>query len=315
MQLIIGGMGFVGLHTARALLDLGQECVLTRYRIVREPSFIKGEIGRRLFVEQVDAGDLESLRELGRRRRITGIIYLANGAVRGDGYPEALQRLFNLLAVAAEWKVARIALASTIGVYAGVASDGPLREELPLPMAAFHPIPSFMKISELLAPTVASGSDVEVIHFRYGAWGPLSHHPPSPMNIPVQMVRAAVVGVRLDFSAPQSRAFAEDGADYCYVRDCGRAIARLQIATKLNHAVYNIGMGRAVTNREFAAAVRAVIPGAEVEPPAGFDPRGPRRTIELDLSRIRADAGYEPEYDLERGVADYVAWLRAGNEE
>jgi UDP-glucose 4-epimerase len=30
----------------------------------------------------------------------------------------------------------------------------------------------------------------------------------------------------------------------------------------------------------------------------------------MDISRARADAGYEPEYDVRRAIADYVAWLR-----
>jgi UDP-glucose 4-epimerase len=33
----------------------------------------------------------------------------------------------------------------------------------------------------------------------------------------------------------------------------------------------------------------------------------------LDISRIRADTGYQPEHDTERAADDYIAWLRAGN--
>jgi len=29
---------------------------------------------------------------------------------------------------------------------------------------------------------------------------------------------------------------------------------------------------------------------------------------------IRQDTGYEPEYDVERAVADYVGWLKEGQE-
>jgi len=66
-------------------------------------------------------------------------------------------------------------------------------------------------------------------------------------------------------------------------------------------------MGRATKNREFVAAIRRIIPDAEIELPEGFDPRGSGRVFELDPARIREDAGYQPEYDVERGVADYVA--------
>ena len=48
--------------------------------------------------------------------------------------------------------------------------------------------------------------------------------------------------------------------------------------------------------------------------PEGRDPQGSRREAYLDITRAAQDVGYEPEYDAERAAADYVAWLRAGNE-
>jgi hypothetical protein len=34
-----------------------------------------------------------------------------------------------------------------------------------------------------------------------------------------------------------------------------------------------------------------------------YDPQGPGKVVELDVSRIREDTGYEPQYNLERAVA------------
>ena len=48
--------------------------------------------------------------------------------------------------------------------------------------------------------------------------------------------------------------------------------------------------------------------------PEGRDPNGPGQDIYLDITRIRQDTGYQPAYDTERAVADYIGWLRAGNE-
>ena len=55
-------------------------------------------------------------------------------------------------------------------------------------------------------------------------------------------------------------------------------------------------------------------PAARIELPGGRDPAGPGRDIYLDITRIREDVGYQPAYDTERAVADYIDWLRAGNE-
>ena len=38
--LITGGMGFIGLHTARAFLDAGEDVVITYFQTWREPSFL-----------------------------------------------------------------------------------------------------------------------------------------------------------------------------------------------------------------------------------------------------------------------------------
>jgi UDP-glucose 4-epimerase len=78
MQLITGGMGFIGLHTAHALLEMGEICVLTQYRVKRVPDFIQEEIGKRVFVEQLDITDHSALLKLGRRYPITGIVHLAD---------------------------------------------------------------------------------------------------------------------------------------------------------------------------------------------------------------------------------------------
>lgn len=34
----------------------------------------------------------------------------------------------------------------------------------------------------------------------------------------------------------------------------------------------------------------------------------------MGITRLRADTGFESEYDNDRAVADYLTWLRAGHE-
>jgi UDP-glucose 4-epimerase len=320
MQLITGGMGFIGLHTAHALLEMGESCVLTQYRVARVPDFIQAEIGRRVFVERLDVNDRPALLELGGRYPITGIVHLADpGPWRSDPreyFRLSTNALLNVLEAAETWKARRVAVASTIGIYMGLESSGvPLREDLSLPMLALHPIPTFKKVVELISSNIAGRAGFSIVHTRFGAWGPLFHHPPSPMNIHNQLVRAAVDGETLDFTQTPSRAYAEDGVDLCYVKDCGRGIALLQLADKLRYSTYNIGTGKAFKYGEFAAAIKRIIPDARLDLPDGYDPQGPGVEITLDISRIRQDTGFEPQYDLERAVGDYIAWLRAGNAE
>jgi UDP-glucose 4-epimerase len=299
MILLTGGLGFIGTHTTRALLDLGESCVLAQRRPVADPP-VPAE------VVQVDVADLDGLRAVGDRHKITGIVHLAGSMPwpeTGDRPVEAARRalngLFNVLQVAEDWGVRRVGVASTIGVYGGVTADAPFTEDLPLPMTSGHVIPAFKKIGELLADHLA-GTGMDIVNYRIGAiWGPLGR-PVDPFFAAPQLVHAAAGGTALEA--------ADDTIDLCYVKDCGRAIARLQLADRLNHRTYNVSSGRATSNSEVVAAIRSVVPDARLSVTPSSSSWPP-----LDITRLRADTGYSPEYDVERAVADYLAWLRAGN--
>jgi UDP-glucose 4-epimerase len=317
---VTGGLGFVGTHTTRALLDLGESCVLVQRREPALPDDLAGEAGKRVFTERADVADLPALREIGTRYTITGIVHLAGSVPWPPGAAEpvegartAIGTLLNVVQAASIWRVPRVGLASTIGVYGGVAAESPLREDLPLPLAAFHPIPAFKKIGELLADYLAGPSGIEIVNYRISPWGPGGNLNSSFTAVP-QLVHAAACGVEPDFSALRSRAYADDGIDACYAKDCGRAIALLQLAPRLRYRTYNIAAGRVMTNCEVAVAIRRIIPNARVDLAEGHNPAGSGQAVFLDIGRLREDTGYEPAYDTEQAVADYLAWLRAGHE-
>ena len=60
---------------------------------------------------------------------------------------------------------------------------------------------------------------------------------------------------------------------------------------------------------EVVAAINAAVPGANIALPEGRNPSRPPDNY-LDTTRLRADTGFRPEYDVERAVPDYVHWLR-----
>ena len=320
MILVTGGLGFVGLHTTRALLDEGEPCVLVQRREPVLPEDLAGEAGRRVFCERADVSDLAALRDIGARYKITGIVHLAGsvpwppGADEPvDGARRAVGSLLNVVQAGCEWQVPRVGIASSVGVYGGVAAGPPFREDLPLPMVSGHVIPAFKKIGELLSDYLAGATGIEILSYRISPWGPGGN--PSSSFTPVpQLVRAAARGTAPDFSALRSPAYAGDGIDMCYIKDCARAIALLQLAPRLSHRTYNVAAGKVLTNREVAAALSKLVPGARVGLPEGRSPAGSGQGTFLDISRLCEDTGYQPAYDTERAVADYLAWLRAGHD-
>jgi UDP-glucose 4-epimerase len=312
--LITGGMGFIGLHTARAFLDAGEDVVITYFQTWREPSFIKDEYHKRVQIEKIDITDREGLMVLGKKH---GIDYIAHLAVPGlgalgplDDLRTNITGLTHVLEAALAWGVKRLTLASSVAVYAGLPA-GPFVEDALLPIDSGNPTETFKKAWEILALHFASRTGLEIISMRMGGiWGPLYH---SMANLPSRLTHAAVRGTDLDLASGRGGVpFAEDGGDLCYVKDCAQGIQHLTLTEKLPHKIYNIGSGRATTNGELLAAVKWAVPAFTLEIKEGRSPRW-RQDVYMDITRLQADTGYEPKYTVETGVQDYVAWLRAGN--
>ncbi|MGI8870146.1 MAG: NAD-dependent epimerase/dehydratase family protein [Mycobacteriales bacterium] len=138
MMLVTGGLGMIGAHTARALVDLGHEVVVTAHRRTEVPSFLAG----RVTVESLDVTDRDAFLDLAHRHDIRDIVHLA-GTIPGDD-PVSFFRtetagLLTALDAARTWGVRRFAVASSLGVYIGRA-ETPWHEELALPAVA---LPAF----------------------------------------------------------------------------------------------------------------------------------------------------------------------------
>jgi UDP-glucose 4-epimerase len=316
MILITGGLGFIGSHTTRALLDLGKSCVVGQRRVDTIPAFLGAEVGDRLMVEQLDVEQRSDLERIGARHPITGVIHLADTTASrlwrraGEDAPLALDGLFdgltNVLQAAHDWGVSRVTVASTIGVYGGLA-PGLWNEAAPLPQRALHAIPTAKRCSELLGAFLGGELGVEVISVRPSAiWGPGGRASSRFFALPGLVHAALGLG-----PPPEPPVYADDGGDLCYVRDCARAIALVQCATALNHTIYNIGSGRLTTNQEIVAALERHVPGTAPSLRHGRTPGSDSPDPLLDLARLQADTGYAPEYDIDRGITEYVESLRS----
>ncbi|MGH3463232.1 MAG: NAD-dependent epimerase/dehydratase family protein [Kribbellaceae bacterium] len=303
MILITGGLGMIGAHTARSLLDLGHEVVVTSHRRTEVPSFLAG----RVTVESLDVTDRDAFLALGDRHDISDIVHLA-GSIPGD--PVSFFRtdttgLLNALDAARTWGVRRFAVASSLGVYIG-RTEIPWHEGLALPTAELpHLIIAFKKAVEPLTTHSLQGSGVQSVVLRIGTiWGPLVD-PESPFFYIPPYISAVLRGEK-----PQPL-YADDGGDCCYAPDAGRAIALLTTAEALRHDTYNVSSGRPFTNREFADALEAITPGLRLDLLPGRQD-GPGDDPYLDTTRLTQDTGFAPNFDVAKAVADYVAW-RAHN--
>jgi nucleoside-diphosphate-sugar epimerase len=303
MILVTGGLGMIGAHTARALVDLGQEVVVTTHRRTEVPSFLAG----RVTVEPLDVTDRDAFLALADRHDISDVVHLA-GSIPEDPvafFRTDLTGLLNALDAARTWGVRRFAVASSLGVYIG-RTEIPWHEELALPTAELpHLIIAFKKAVEPLTTHSLHGSGVQPVVLRIGTiWGPLVD-PESPFFHIPPYINAVLRGEE------PGRLHADDGGDCCYAPDAGRAIALLTTAETLRHDTYNVSSGRPVTNREFANALQAITPGLRLDLLPGRQ-NGPGDDPYLDTTRLTHDTAFAPTFDAATAVADYVAW-RADN--
>jgi nucleoside-diphosphate-sugar epimerase len=304
MILVTGGLGMIGAHTARALVDLGSEVVVTTHSRTEVPSFLAG----RVTVEPLDVTDRDAFLALAGRHDISDIVHLAGSIPDEDPvrfFRTDTAGLLNALDAARSWGVRRFLVASSLGVYVG-RTEIPWHEELDLPTVDLpHLIIAFKKAAEPLTTHGLQGSGVQPVVLRIGTiWGPLVD-PESPFFAIPPYINAVLRGVE-----PRPL-HADDGGDCCYAPDAGRAIALLTTAETLRHRTYNVSSGRPFTNREFADALRMIIPGRHLDLRPGRQ-AGPGQDPYLDITRLTQDTGFAPAFDVAAAVADYVAW-RADN--
>jgi UDP-glucose 4-epimerase len=309
--LITGGMGFIGLHTARRFLDAGENVVVTLFHTRREPDFIKDELGKRMLVERLDITSTHDVIDVVRKHKVTGVVHLAVPGLAAltpaEDFRANMIGLVNVLEAARIGEVRRVTLASSIAVYQNL-PGGPYFEDALLPVQSGNATETYKKAWEIVGLHYASRTGMEVVSARLsGIYGPLYHTLANPMS---RMCHAAAHGVAADFSGSRSGVpFEDDEGDFCYVKDCAAGLQLLQMAANLPNPIYNIAAGVGRTYGEFANAVRAVVPNAQIQLQPGRSPRA-KPDPYLDCSRAAKDIGYRQEYPVERAAADYIDWLR-----
>jgi UDP-glucose 4-epimerase len=306
--LLIGGMGFIGLHTARSFLDAGQDVVLTYHRNRREPDFLQPDLGKRARVEQLDVLDAQRVADLIARHAAEGVVYLAVPALSGVSAADEFQTntagYLNVLEASRAAGVRRVTVTSSLAVYANV-SQRPWREDAHFPPESSNPTEAYKKSLEILGLFFGQRTGLDVVMLRVaGIFGPLYH---SMANLPSRLCHAAARGEPPDFTGMRyGPPKADDGSDACYVKDVAAGIRLVHSAPRLQHRIYNLGNGRVTRNSELVDAIRRVVPAFQVDLPPG----GAVDDRYMDLTRVSSEVGYKPRIGVEQGLADYIAWLK-----
>jgi NAD-dependent epimerase/dehydratase len=97
--------------------------------------------------------------------------------------------------------------------------------------------------------------------------------------------------------------------DYTDVRDIVAGYKALALAESLDHNLYNICSGKSLSGKDILALVERI--GGYTDIKVSIDPSKIRPSDIVDIygdsSRIRNELGWQPQYDIEQTITDFVA--------
>jgi UDP-glucose 4-epimerase len=312
--LITGGMGVIGAEATRKFVREGHRPVL--YARHRDESLISDIIDK-VDIELGSVLDRARLTEVFKSHRLTHVVHTAAyiSALSAKHPAESVEinvmGTVNVLEAAREANVERVVYTSAKGIY------GPLTGEYGAP--TYKPItedhrkePKRIYDSAKLMGENATlywgtlGLDVVVLRFgtTYGP-GKTTRH--GNMGVTSQIIERPASGQ--PFHLAQG---GDEKDDFIYNKDSALGIFLAATAKNLQSRVFNIGTGVPTTLKDVAAILRRHLPKAVIEVGPGLNFLGaayPMYGI-YDISRAQRELGYKPEYDLERGIADYLESLQ-----
>lgn len=299
---ITGGAGFIGSNLTLALQERFPNARLTVIDDFRSGDFknLRGYGGD--FVAQ-DLAKLDWWEQFG-DEKFDAIFHLASitDTTLHDQFVQVHDNVesFRRLLKFARKKKTRIIYASSAATY-GPASEASIESNGAAPANVY----AFSKtIIDNLA-TRAAQDDPEwiIIGLRYfNVYGPREAHKGVPASMVYHLSRQMKAGQR-----PRIFRHGEQKRDFVYVKD---AVEGSILALEAQESgIYNLGCGQARSFNELVDILNKCL-GTKFHPDYIDNPHVHYQNFtEADLDKVRSALGYQPQFPLEAGVADYMKWL------
>ena len=315
--LVIGGMGSIGAFVTRRLVELQADPVV--YDIKENTTFLSDVKGKYKFI-QGDVLDLAKLTQTIKDYHTDRIIHLA--AYFSETDPPAAVKwnaegTATVLQAATQTKVKRVVYTSARAVFSECTGRYahpyyvPVTEDFPTgdDNMGFYGVVKLC--GEKLAAKYTKVFGLDTISLRFGmTLGPgklAGHGGANPHTIHERIIENSMCGKPIKH--PQGR---DQKDDKIYVRDTANGVVLACFAGDTKHKTFNLSMGVGTTLVDFADAVKKVFPKSDIEIGPGVDYlfKNWGAYMVYDISRAKAELGFNPQYSLEGAVVDYVETLK-----
>jgi ADP-L-glycero-D-manno-heptose 6-epimerase len=142
-----------------------------------------------------------------------------------------------------------------------------------------------------------------LVGLRYfNVYGPRETHKGVPASMFFHLSKQMKAGQR-----PRIFKQGEQRRDFVYVKDVVEGSIRALDAR--TSGVYNLGSGQARSFNDLVGILNKSL-STDFEPDYIENPHAHYQNFtQADLTKVRGALGYEPQFSLEKGVADYMRWL------
>ncbi|MEI6562391.1 MAG: UDP-glucose 4-epimerase GalE [Verrucomicrobiota bacterium] len=324
--LVTGGAGYIGSHTAIALLQAGHEVVIVDNLCnSKETSIqrIRELTGKPVAFHSVDLLEREKLVKIFAAQPVDAVIHFAGLKAVGESvreplryYQNNLTGTFVLCEVMAAAQCRNLVFSSSATVY-GAPATVPITEDFPL--SATNPYGrTKLMLEEVLRDLHVADPAWNIALLRY--FNPVGAHPSGrigedPNGIPnnlIPYIAQVAVGKLKELSVFGSDYPTPDGTgvrDYIHVSDLaeGHVRALEKLCTNPGIVTYNLGTGRGYSVLEMIGAFEKAS-GCKV--PFRIAPRRPGDVAACyaDPAKARSELGWEAKLGLEEMCADTWRW-------
>jgi UDP-glucose 4-epimerase len=307
MIMITGGIGFLGSYICRELVKDGERVlVLDKFREA-EIDFLKKirmpDIGDEVEFVSGDITDFPFVFETLKKYEVQKIIHTAAitfipTAVKKPSLTFNVNTVgsFNLLEAGRILDIEKFVYISTASIY-GDFQYTPADEKHPLNPKDIYGA-SKAAADRLTASYYSTYKLPTVIVRTSSIYGPGDLEKRVAKNFIENALQA--LPLELHGGGVQRR-------DFSYVADVAKGVVLALASQRARGETFNITGGTDHSIKDLAVMVKKFIPKAEIKEVGAraVDVKRGR----LDISKAEKTLGYNPEYDLEKGIKDYIRWI------